>query len=222
MNTPLLELQDVTVPFKNEGGLFHLSLKIERGEFVSLVGKTGTGKSTLLRLFSALSAPSSGHVFVAGEDIGPYNEAERRWLRRSMGIIPQDRSLLDDRTVLDNVMLPALIAELSFQEAKERAILALSKCGVYALSQVRPNNLSTGERQLVALARAVVNRPAVTLADEPVAHLDDHNTDILLTLLGDFANAGVTVVTASTRALGPAQTRSRVIDLTPYTQPGEH
>lgn len=124
-----------------------------------------------------------------------------------MGLMMQDARLLEDRSVHENVSLPALAACESYAEARRRASLALEKCGIAQLSPARPARLSAGERQLALLARAVVNRPVVILADEPVAHLDDANARSLLALLSAFVRAGVTVIATSHEALPCAEAR---------------
>lgn len=201
---PLLELRNVSVEFSSGFlALSNINLSVSRGEFVLLHGSTGCGKSTLLKLLAGLARPSAGEVIVAGDRVDRFSEPERRWLRRSMGLMVQEGLLLNDRSVRENVMLPALAAEESQREAGRRAMLALDKCGIAELAELRPNLLSAGQRQLVMLARAVVNRPIVILADEPVAHLDHDNTRTLLKLLAAFVRAGVTVVTASHELLHP-------------------
>lgn len=212
-DAPLLELRNVSVMYDGHPALDGLSLSVKRGEFVIIHGSTGCGKSTILHLLAGLIQPTEGEVVVAGDSINTYDEAQRRWLRRSMGLMMQDALLLPDRTVLENIMLPALAADESVAEARRRARLALNKCGIADLCDLRPSMLSAGQRQLACLARAVVNRPVLILADEPVTHLDTHNAQILINLLGAFANAGVTVVTATHQHLMPTDFRSREITL---------
>ena len=185
----LLELRNVTAAYDGRTVFENLSLSVGRGEFVLLHGNTGCGKSTVLRLLAGLERPTTGEIIVAGDRVDRFNEVQRRWLRRSMGLMVQEGLLLDDRSIHDNVMLPALAAEESFGEARSRALLALEKCGIAELATQLPRHLSAGQRQLVNLARAVVNRPVVILADEPVAHLDKSNARTLLDLLGAFVEA---------------------------------
>lgn len=199
----LLELRNVTAAYDGRTVFENLSLSVGRGEFVLLHGNTGCGKSTVLRLLAGLERPTTGEIIVAGDRVDRFNEVQRRWLRRSMGLMVQEGLLLDDRSIHDNVMLPALAAEESFGEARSRALLALEKCGIAELATQLPRHLSAGQRQLVNLARAVVNRPVVILADEPVAHLDKSNARTLLDLLGAFVEAGVTVVAASHERIAP-------------------
>lgn len=209
----LLELRNVTLDYNGRRVLEDLSFSVGRGEFVLLYGNTGSGKSTVLRLLAGLERPVYGEVIVAGDRVDRFNAAQRRWLRRSMGIMVQEGLLLEDRSVHDNVMLPALAAEESYSEARNRAMLALEKCGIARLAGQLPRELSAGQRQLVSLARAVVNRPVVILADEPVAHLDRTNARTLLDLLGAFVEAGVTVVTASHERIAPQGLPFREIPL---------
>lgn len=211
---PLLELRRVSVDYGGgAAALSSVSLSAAQGEFILLHGPTGCGKSTVLRLLAGLVKPTSGEVIVAGDRVDRFSEMQRRWLRRSMGLMVQEGALLDDRSVHENVMLPALAAEESFGEARRRAMLALEKCGIADLAALRPARLSAGQRQLAMLARAVVNRPVVILADEPVAHLDEANAQTLLDLLAAFVNAGVTVIAASHERLRPQDVPFREISL---------
>ena len=127
---PLLELRSASVVIDDAVVVDRVSLAVARGEFVLLRGPTGSGKSTILKLLAGLIEPTSGEVVVAGDRVDHFNEMERRWLRRSMGLMMQDGKLLNDRTVHENVMLPALAAEESYSEARRRALLALEKCGL--------------------------------------------------------------------------------------------
>ena len=212
---PLLELRRASVVFDGAAAADRVSLAVGRGEFVVLRGATGSGKSTVLKLLAGLVQPTAGEVIVAGDRVDEFNEMERRWLRRSMGLMMQEGRLLEDRTVHENVMLPALAAEESYAEARRRGLLALEKCGIAELAPALPTRLSAGQRQLALLARAVVNRPVVILADEPVAHLDEANAAALLALLAAFARAGVTIVAASHEALPVAGASVREILLSP-------
>ena len=141
---PLLQLNGVSVVYDGHAVIDGLSLEVGRGEFVVIHGSTGCGKSTILRLFAGLIDPTEGEVVVAGDRIDEFDEAQRRWLRRSMGLMMQEELLLEDRTVLENVMLPALAADETAQEARRRALLALNKCGAADLADLRPSSLSAG------------------------------------------------------------------------------
>lgn len=210
---PLFEFRQVGVSIDDVVRLENLSFSAFRGEFVLLHGATGSGKTLVLEMLSGLRKPTEGEVIVAGDRINDYNKLERRSLRRSMGLLMQGGLLLEDRSVLENVLIPAVVAEESFREARARARIALEKCGLAALADLRPHELSAGQRQLAMLARAVVNRPALILADEPAAQLDDRNAQTLIDLLGMFAQAGVTVFLASHRIPRPRNVKVRVIEL---------
>ena len=210
---PLFEFRQVGVSIDDVVRLENLSFSAFRGEFVLLHGATGSGKTLVLEMLSGLRKPTEGEVIVAGDRINDYNELERRSLRRSMGLLMQGGLLLEDRSVLENALIPAVVAEESFREARARARIALEKCGLAALADLRPHELSAGQRQLAMLARAVVNRPALILADEPAAQLDDRNAQTLIDLLGMFAQAGVTVFLASHRIPRPRNVKVRVIEL---------
>lgn len=210
---PLFEFRQVGVSIDDVVRLENLSFSAFRGEFMLLHGATGSGKTLVLEMLSGLRKPTEGEVIVAGDRINDYNELERRSLRRSMGLLMQGGLLLEDRSVLENVLIPAVVAEESFREARARARIALEKCGLAVLADLRPHELSAGQRQLAMLARAVVNRPALILADEPAAQLDDRNAQTLIDLLGMFAQAGVTVFLASHRIPRPRNVKVRVIEL---------
>jgi cell division transport system ATP-binding protein len=188
--------------------LADVSFAVGRGEFVLLTGASGSGKSTVLQLRAAIEQPSSGRVRVGGEDLARLKPRALPLLRRSIGILPQELTLLGDRSVLANVMLPALAAGLTAREAEHRARAALARVGLDGgagsghagaidVAPLRPRELSGGQKQRAVLARAIVNRPALLLADEPTAHLDPQAAGDLLLLLDEFTQAGVTVVMAS-------------------------
>ena len=217
---PLLQLNGVSVVYDGHAVIDDLSLEVGRGEFVVIHGSTGCGKSTILRLFAGLIDPTKGEVVVAGDRIDEFDEAQRRWLRRSMGLMMQEELLLEDRTVLENVMLPALAADETAQEARRRALLALSRDSSQ-LAEYHPFEVTAaGQRQIACLARAVVNRPVLILADEPATHLDKTNAQTLINLLSAFALAGVTVVAATHQHLTPEGCRSREITLSASNRGG--
>ena len=213
VNAPLIELVNASVDLNGERRLVGITFNVTRGEFVCLHGSTGSGKSLSLKLIAGLIRPSAGEVRVAGELINDFSERKKLWMRRSMGILVQDMQLLEDRSVLENVMLPALASEASFSEARKRARSALRKCRIAHLAQQFPWELSAGQKQLALLARAVVNHPVVILADEPAAHLDAENAQILMDLLGEFSLAGACVILASHLELVPRSVACRSIHL---------
>lgn len=174
-----------------------IDLEIGAGEMVLLEGRSGAGKSTLLRLLMAIERPTQGAVLVNGENVGVLKRRAAPFLRRRIGMVFQDLKLLHDRSALDNVLLPLAIVGVPQKEARQRAQAALDKVGLLAREKALPAALSGGEQQRLAIARAVVNRPAMLLADEPTAHLDANTADDILALFGEFHRSGVTVMIAA-------------------------
>lgn len=213
INAPLVELVNAVCEFPDVRPIPPLNFNVTRGEFVCLHGPTGSGKSLALKLIAGLVTPTSGKILVAGELINSFSPRQRLWMRRTMGIMVQGGLLLEDRSILENVMLPAIAAEESFSEARKRALAALDRCGILSLASLLPIKLSAGEKQLACLARAVVNHPVLILADEPAANLDVDNAQSLMDLLGDFSVYGVAVILASHLELAPSSVPCRPIQL---------
>jgi cell division transport system ATP-binding protein len=178
-------------------GLKGVSFSVEAGEFAFVAGHSGAGKSTLLKLIPAIERPSGGVVLVNGQNVGALKRAALPYLRRNLGLVFQDQKLLYDRSVYDNVMLPLSFSELGGREAARRARAALEKVGLLAREKANPVQLSGGEQQRLAIARAVVNRPAVLIADEPTANLDAAAAAAILEIFADFNRVGVTVLVAT-------------------------
>jgi cell division transport system ATP-binding protein len=174
-----------------------VSCAIEAGELVFVTGPSGAGKSTLLKLIPAIERPTSGSVVVNGQNVGALKRAAVPYLRRNLGLVFQDHKLLYDRTVYDNVMLPLSFGTLAPRDAARRVRAALDKVGLLARERANPIQLSGGEQQRLAIARAVVNRPAVLLADEPTANLDDESARRVLDILLSFNQVGVTLLVAT-------------------------
>jgi cell division transport system ATP-binding protein len=174
-----------------------VSFSLQQGEFAFIAGHSGAGKSTLLKLIPAIERPTSGTVLVNGQNVGALKKGAVPYLRRNLGLVFQDQKLLYDRSVFDNVMLPLAFGELSGREAARRARAALEKVGLLARERANPIQLSGGEQQRLAIARAVVNRPAVLIADEPTANLDADSAAGVLEIFADFNQVGVTVLVAT-------------------------
>jgi putative ABC transport system ATP-binding protein len=176
-----------------------VSLRIEEGEHVSLIGASGSGKSTLLNLLGGIDAPSSGSIIVGGRDITRIGDRAMTLLRREMiGIVFQFFNLMPTLSVLENVMLPAELAGENEATARTRALDLLAAVGMERRASHRPNELSGGEMQRTAIARALINRPRILLADEPTGNLDSHNGNLVLDLLRRIASeAQLTLVMAT-------------------------
>ena len=174
-----------------------VSFSIEAGELVFLTGRSGAGKSTLLKLIPGVERPSSGSVIVNGQNVGALKRTAIPYLRRNLGLVFQDQKLLYDRSVYDNVMLPLSFSTHAPREAARRARAALDKVGLLAREKANPVQLSGGEQQRLAIARAVVNRPAVLVADEPTANLDAESAARVLDIFVAFNQVGVTVLLAT-------------------------
>jgi len=186
--------------------LSNIDLDIGQGETVAIVGESGVGKSTLLHLLGGLDRPTTGSVRVAGTDLGPLRDRDlARFRSESIGFVFQFHHLLPDFTALENVMMPCLIAGETPAVAKERATALLERVGLGERLVHRPGELSGGEQQRVAVARAVVRRPALVLADEPTGNLDpDTGAGVERLLIELNREAGITcvVVTHSPRLAG--------------------
>jgi cell division transport system ATP-binding protein len=174
-----------------------VSFALEPGEFAFVTGRTGAGKSTLLKLIPAIERPTSGSVIVNGQNVGALKRAAVPYLRRNLGLVFQDQKLLYDRTVYDNVMLPLSFSGQSPREAARRVRAALDKVGLLARERANPIQLSGGEQQRLAIARAVVNRPAILVADEPTANLDAESAQRILDIFVSFHQVGVTLLIAT-------------------------
>ena len=190
-----------------------VSFEIGSGEMVFITGHSGAGKSTLFRLLSAIERPTSGSIVVNGQNIAALRRSAIPYLRRNFGLIFQDQKLLFDRSVLDNVLLPLAIVGLPTREAHRRARAALDKVGLLDRERARPIALSGGEQQRLAIARAVVNRPSILLADEPTANLDSESAGTIFDLFRSFHQVGVTLVIATHDPQGMAQFSPRVLRL---------
>ncbi|MCC7486541.1 MAG: ATP-binding cassette domain-containing protein [Burkholderiales bacterium] len=174
-----------------------VSLAIEAGELVFVTGPSGAGKSTLMRLMAAIERPTAGTVMINGQNVGALRDRALPYLRRNFGLVFQDHKLLFDRSAFDNVALPLAIVGFPRREAARRARAALDKVGLLRHERANPVALSGGEQQRLALARAIVHRPAILLVDEPTGNLDAASAAALGELLKSFNEVGVTVVIAS-------------------------
>lgn len=174
-----------------------VSFEIKRDEMVFLTGHSGAGKSTLLKLMMVMERPSSGQVLVNGQNLRGLPSRKIPALRRDIGVVFQNHQLLFDRTVFDNVALPLIIAGYQPREVGRRVRAALDKVSLLSKEKQMPITLSGGEQQRVGIARAVVNKPRILLADEPTGNLDPELSAEIMHLFEQFNQVGVTVLIAS-------------------------
>lgn len=177
--------------------LTDISFVLGRGEMVFLTGHSGAGKSTLLKLIALLERPSRGRVIFEGRNVGRISLRQIPWLRRRIGIVFQDHSLLGDRRVFDNVALPLVIAGTAYPEIRRRVRAALDKVGLLEKERMYPPMLSGGQQQRVGIARAIVGKPPLLLADEPTGNLDPDLSAELMRLFVNLNELGTTVMIAS-------------------------
>ena len=191
----MIEFRHVTKQYgRGSAALTDINLTIDKGELVFLSGPSGAGKSTLMKMIAVMERPSSGTVSVNGQDVGRLNASGLPYLRRNLGLIFQQQSLLNDRNVLANVMLPLLVIGTAKADAEKRARAALDKVGLLDKAASDPMALSGGEQQRVSIARAIVNRPQIILADEPTANLDRASANKVMDALKAFHGVGVTCI----------------------------
>jgi cell division transport system ATP-binding protein len=177
--------------------LSEVSLDIARGELVCLMGHSGAGKSTLLKLVAAIERPTKGSIVVNGQNVGSLRARAIPYLRRNLGLVFQDHKLLFDRSVFANVLLPLEITGFDRREAAKRVRAALDRVGLLAHEKADPITLSGGEQQRLCIARAVVHRPSILLADEPTGNLDAEYAEQIGDIFKSFNQVGATVVIAT-------------------------
>ncbi|MDF1822550.1 MAG: cell division ATP-binding protein FtsE [Alcanivoracaceae bacterium] len=194
----MIEFDRVSKRYPNGNeALRQVSFRLPAGELTFLTGHSGAGKSTLLKLIMMIERASHGHVRVDGEDLGPLGNRHIPYLRRKIGMVHQAHHLLFDRTVYDNVALPLIIAGYRPADIGRRVRAALDKVGLLSKEQLMPEMLSGGEQQRIGIARAVVNKPPLLLADEPTGNLDPALSAEIMDLFQDFARVGVSVLIAT-------------------------
>ena len=193
--------------------LSDISFTVEKGEFVVLSGASGAGKTTLLRLLYADEQVSDGEIEVAGFDLTALRRREVPLLRRSLGIVFQDAKLLSGRTVFENIAFVLRVLGTPRRDITPRAFQALKAVGLSSRAQAYPAQLSQGEAQRAALARAIVKSPALLLADEPTGNLDEEMAGEILDLIKDIWSRGTTVLLATHQARLAAQLRRRTVRL---------
>ncbi len=193
----MIELQKVSVSFDGQKVLSDVNFAMKRGEFVYLVGQTGAGKSSLMRLLYFDIIPSAGRVRVAGYDSATVAPREVPYLRRRLGIVFQDFKLLDDRSVYDNVAFALYVTQTRRSELKKKVLHALADVGLSHKRNQMPHELSGGEQQRVVIARALVNEPAILIADEPTGNLDPVSSAEIMDVMMKINMRGTAVLMAT-------------------------
>lgn len=193
--------------------LKNVSFEITEGEMIFLTGHSGAGKSTLLKLIAAIERPNSGSIVVKGQNVSSIKSGALPYLRRNLGLIFQDHKILFDRSVFANVMLPLQICGFDHRESAKRVRAALDKVGLLKREKTSPIALSGGEQQLLCIARAIVNRPSILLADEPTGNLDADYARDIMNIFKSFHQVGVTLLISSHDESILSQFKGRVLAL---------
>jgi len=189
------------------------SFSVETGEFACLVGHSGAGKTTALKLIAAIERATTGVVIVNGQNVSALRPAAVPYLRRNLGLVFQEQKLLHDRTAFENAMFPLLVCGQSPREGARRVRAALDKVGLRDRESAMPITLSGGEQQRLCIARAVVNRPSILIADEPTANLDVESAAEIMEIFRSFHQVGVTVLVATHDAALVERFATRVVRL---------
>ena len=194
----MIEFRNVSKKYDTGTEAIHnISFKINKGEFAFLVGSSGSGKSTIIKLILKEEEPTSGNIIINGKDTTFLKPSRVPFLRRSMGIVFQDFRLLPDKTVYENVAFAMYVVKATPKHIRRQVHMVLSLVGLANKAKVYPNELSGGEQQRVALARAIVNNPSMLIADEPTGNLDPNTAWDIMELLNDINLRGTTVVVAT-------------------------
>lgn len=214
----VLELSSICRSFPEGGGRLDVlrgcNLTISASERVALVGPSGSGKSTLLHIAGLLERPDSGSIRIGGREAGAMDDGERTLLRRhSIGFVYQSHHLLDEFSARENIMLPQMLAGIARRQAGERADELLALVGLSERASHRPATMSGGEQQRVAMARALANRPAVLIADEPTGNLDPHTAEVVFAVLEGLAASQGLGMLMATHNLDLAARMDRSVEL---------
>ena len=214
IEAPLIKLDQVSKTYPSGvEALKNVNLSIRKGEFVFIVGSSGSGKSSLIKLLLKELEPTSGHVIVNGKDLGRLRRGQISKYRRTLGVVFQDFRLLKDRNVYENVAFAQRVIEVPTRIIRRRVPNVLSLVGLTDKYKSLPKELSGGEQQRVALARALVNNPFVLLADEPTGNLDPKNSWEIMNLLNEVNKRGTTVIVVTHNSEIVDMMQKRVITL---------
>ena len=194
----MIEFKNVSKVYNNNvKALSDVNIHINKGDFVFLVGPSGAGKSTFIKMLLKEVTPTTGDIIVAGEDLSTITRKRTPYYRRKIGMVFQDFRLIPDLNVYENVAFAMRVVEASQREIRRRVPMVLSLVGLSHKYKMFPNELSGGEQQRVSLARAIVNNPAVLIADEPTGNLDPETANEIMELLEDINRAGTTILMAT-------------------------
>jgi len=193
----MIEFHKVTVRRQNKKGIKGISFNIKKGRFVYLMGPTGAGKSTIIKSILRSVHINEGKILVSGNDISKFKKNELAKYRRDIGMIFQDFKLINDRSVFENIALPLYLLGTSKDIVEQKVNNVLSKVGLINKKSVFPFELSGGEQQKVCVARAIVKKPSIILADEPTGNLDPSASDDIIDLLENESNNGTTIIMAT-------------------------
>jgi ABC-type antimicrobial peptide transport system, ATPase component len=210
---PLIRLSGIKKTVGSEQILKGIDLEIYEGEFVSIIGASGSGKSSLLYIMGLLDKPTEGEVFFEGEKIDYSNDKRLSYLRNSkIGFVFQFHYLVQELSLLDNVILPAIKKGMPINEARERAMVLLERLGLKGKENRKPYEISGGEMQRTAIARALINQPKVLLADEPTGNLDSTNTQRVMDIFKEINKSQTTIVMV-THEIDLARQTKRIVEL---------
>ncbi|HBN84723.1 MAG TPA: cell division ATP-binding protein FtsE [Clostridiales bacterium] len=210
----MIEMNNVTKVYNNGAmAIDNISLKVHPGEFVFLIGPSGSGKSTMIKILMREEKVTNGDVFVNGRDVSSMFRSEIPYLRRSMGVVFQDFRLLEKKTLYDNVAFAMEIIGAYKREIKKRVPVVLKMVGLGDKKDCYPGQLSGGEQQRAALARAIVNKPQLLIADEPTGNLDPETSSHIMTLLEEINAGGTTILVATHDINMVNKMEKRVIEL---------
>ena len=210
---PLIRLKGIKKTVGSEQILKGINLEIYEGEFVSIIGASGSGKSSLLYVLGLLDKPTEGEVFFEGEKIDYSNDKRLSYLRNSkIGFVFQFHYLVQELSILDNVILPAIKKGVPIKEARERAMVLLERLGLKGKENRKPYEISGGEMQRTAIARALINQPKVLLADEPTGNLDSTNTQKVMDIFKEINKSQTTIVMV-THEIDLARQTKRIVEL---------
>jgi cell division ATP-binding protein FtsE len=193
--------------------LKNISFSLEAGEMALITGHSGAGKTTLLRLIAAIERPTSGSIIVNGQNVSTLKSGAIPFLRRNLGLVFQDQKILFDRNVFQNVLLPLQISGFGSKAATRRVRAALDKVGLLNREKARPITLSGGEQQRLCIARAIVNRPSILIADEPTSNLDADYARDIMDMFVSFNQVGVAILIATHDVELLGSMRQRILTL---------